>query len=1311
MRRLALVSLIACLLLAGVAALAYGVLFTTQGISWLMRLVGAAASVSISAEALEGTAAGGFSVRNMAVRWKDGSATTTFLAVRMEPLRLLSGSISLAEVKLGRLVIDDQVPAKKPVDLTLPRVTGALARLRGRVTTLTAEELSYTMGRGPPLIFRSIRAGADWDHAVLTVSNLSLDTPVATVEGRGAVSLLHPALQLDLTARLGELFLGCDQVSVNAMLRPARHPEHVAGAISVSATKGSVEGFYGKADLAVESHALTLRNMVLSQEKRKGTLNGHGRIAFTVSEPIITADLTLKDVHLFREGAYPGVVSGNVSVGGSPKAYEGTFRIGAAGAAWQSGRLGGRFNGDIDGVTITIANGSALNGRVDGEVKLSWAQGAVIRGGLWARALDPALLHKDLRGTLNAFAEAELRWGPEGALLGKASLRLRESVLQEKRLSGELQALFLPKGLRIDNALLKGKGFLLSAKGTLDERMEFEADVSDINGLFSSLQGRAGGRGWVRLRKGRWAGAIRLEGRSMNLGALRCSRINLGAAVDEEGAGTVQLKGAALGGQIGVVPFDRIGVDLGGAVKGHQATIEYQAKQGSGSMRLNGSFADGSWVGSVDAMTVDVPRGRPLRLASRSGLTLSQGRFALSSFVLTNEGGERIEAAADISPGSKAGFANLRWKALDLGRVNPFLRGRRVDGDTSGSVGVRLLGGSRMDLDTSVHAKGSHASNGQRLEVKGISLEGSWNDRGLRCFLEANGADGAVFRGNISASELGRLAFPGEALVGASWERVDLALAKPWLPPELVVQGYLEGRFEGRLLRKGVFDARGGAKIAGGSLGWRDRDARVRAGIKTAILQMNWKDGSLKGDAAINLEEQGRMEASFALPIPARYPFAVNRDGTIEVSVAGSAKEMGLLPALLRGAVRGTKGSLKIDAGLRGTWTEPRLDGRLILADASAYVPLLGIRVEDVSAQVRLTDDRIEVTSFEGKSGPGHVRVAALFRTKDWRIANYEGTVKGERFQAIFLPEVQALVTPSLSFQGKGRDVSLNGEIVIPDADIRGRQGPDVVRASPDVVIVDKGKKDTDAHAGFPLSGKIHVLLGEKVAIRMEGLEGRLVGDGVLTLKDSKNVAVSGEVRIVEGVFGYYGQTLNIERGRIIFGGPPDNPSLDILALKKVKGFQSIEERVGEVRAGVAVTGTVKAPFYKLYSQPPMPDVDVLSYILLGRTTAKTQGKDSSDTVMGAAGALAYGSLKGKIAPDMSFIDSVDVQSGGKDVSRSLVTVGKYLNPRLYLGLGGSLFSNTYQIILRYSLTPNLDVETRSGTESGGSIYYKIDFD
>jgi len=196
----------------------------------------------------------------------------------------------------------------------------------------------------------------------------------------------------------------------------------------------------------------------------------------------------------------------------------------------------------------------------------------------------------------------------------------------------------------------------------------------------------------------------------------------------------------------------------------------------------------------------------------------------------------------------------------------------------------------------------------------------------------------------------------------------------------------------------------------------------------------------------------------------------------------------------------------------------------------------------------------------------------------------------------------------------------------------------------------------------------------------------------------------SGMIQVAEGHYGAYGQRLKIDRGRLVFSGPVDEVMLDVLALQKV----------GEVQAGVIAAGNIRSPIIKLYSQPPMPDTDILSYIVLGSPLSKVRDQDESSLLMKAAGALVSAGesvvLRNQLSSQLG-IDTLDIEAGSSDVSRSLVTIGKYLDPKLYVGLGGSLFTRTYQVILRYSLTKNLEVETRAGTESSGNIYFKIEFE
>jgi translocation and assembly module TamB len=61
--------------------------------------------------------------------------------------------------------------------------------------------------------------------------------------------------------------------------------------------------------------------------------------------------------------------------------------------------------------------------------------------------------------------------------------------------------------------------------------------------------------------------------------------------------------------------------------------------------------------------------------------------------------------------------------------------------------------------------------------------------------------------------------------------------------------------------------------------------------------------------------------------------------------------------------------------------------------------------------------------------------------------------------------------------------------------------------------------------------------------------------------------------------------------------------------------------------------------------------------------------------------------------------------------TQSIVTVGKYLQPDLYVSYGRSLFNEDYFVTLRYTLSRRWEVESKAGAQTGANLYYRIEFD
>ena len=215
---------------------------------------------------------------------------------------------------------------------------------------------------------------------------------------------------------------------------------------------------------------------------------------------------------------------------------------------------------------------------------------------------------------------------------------------------------------------------------------------------------------------------------------------------------------------------------------------------------------------------------------------------------------------------------------------------------------------------------------------------------------------------------------------------------------------------------------------------------------------------------------------------------------------------------------------------------------------------------------------------------------------------------------------------------------------------------------------------------------------------------------------------------MIKGRYRTYGVNLEIVRGRLFFaGGAINRPSIDVLALRSI----------GDIRAGVTVTGTLQRPITRLYSEPAMPDVDVLAYIVLGHPLGSSGEQVSLLTQ--AAGALLRSGQAAVLQEQIKNylgLSTLEIQGGvggtnsamgykplqvtppgalpatqQPGITETVLTVGKYLTPQLYFSYGKSLFTGNSIFRLRYDFYKNWQIETQTGGgESGADLYYKLEF-
>jgi autotransporter translocation and assembly factor TamB len=141
--------------------------------------------------------------------------------------------------------------------------------------------------------------------------------------------------------------------------------------------------------------------------------------------------------------------------------------------------------------------------------------------------------------------------------------------------------------------------------------------------------------------------------------------------------------------------------------------------------------------------------------------------------------------------------------------------------------------------------------------------------------------------------------------------------------------------------------------------------------------------------------------------------------------------------------------------------------------------------------------------------------------------------------------------------------------------------------------------------------------------------------------------SADGRLVIEDGTFRAFGQDLEIETGQVIFARVPvTEPELNIRAVRWIDNDPQISA------AGVLITGSARAPSLELFSRPQLDPSEIQSYLLTGRSASARD---------------------------------------------SVLSIGTYLHPKLYVGYGYNLLEKTNEFDALYTITPRYGVEANVG--------------
>ncbi|KQT34260.1 translocation/assembly module TamB domain-containing protein [Methylophilus sp. Leaf414] len=476
-------------------------------------------------------------------------------------------------------------------------------------------------------------------------------------------------------------------------------------------------------------------------------------------------------------------------------------------------------------------------------------------------------------------------------------------------------------------------------------------------------------------------------------------------------------------------------------------------------------------------------------------------------------------------------------------------------------------------------------------------------------------------------------------------------------------------------------------------------------GLQTLTANVKADNDKVSVESTINSADAINLQLSAnTLVTPTATGFVIKNSAPVSASLKADVRQLNWFSRLFSDIQ--PAGRLAIDAQVSGVMSKPQLKGSMTGEALALQIPSQGVWLEQGRLNATMAGDQVTFNQihFAGKSGELDATGGLSLKQPDWQL---DLSAKLNQLQALSRVDRWVQLSGDTKLKLTSANTSISGNLKIhkglfelPKGD-KPQLDSDVIIQSPENTAPAKKSQISFQDFGLDFGDKpgLPFKESEQFMLRGQGLNGALSGkmrlDGMLD-----DLAASGTLEVT-GTYLAYGQSLNIETGRLIFSGKIPNIGLDVLATRQVEN----------TKVGIQINGSLQTPQLKLVSTPETSNENKISLLVLGQPMSAVGSSDMAMLSVAASALLSQGdsvSLQTRIAQTIG-LDSIDVRGSGS--TNYAVSVGKRINSRLVVGYEKSIVGLLNVGKLTYQLTNRISIETRTGSDNALDIFYGFSFD
>ena len=714
-----------------------------------------------------------------------------------------------------------------------------------------------------------------------------------------------------------------------------------------------------------------------------------------------------------------------------------------------------------------------------------------------------------------------------------------------------------------------------------------------------------------------------------------------------------------------------------------------------GGVDLTGLSLDAGGVKASGSLSLRsrAPSAANLQIAVTRGAFLDAGRAAGTVKIADGPGG--VRAVLDLN-GERLRFggSDLTIRTTKLTADGPLARlpySAQAEGQSGG--GRWGLNGSGVLAD---------AKPGYALSFEGQGRLGKREVRTLEAAQLRFGGPEHSARLRLAASDGGRIEFDGRLSAAGTDVRAQVSgLTLGMLDEDLA------GRTDAVLTLQGRGDRLDGALDAK-LVGARGRGTPTASGI----------DGAVRGRLAGNVlsldlsaaNAQGlTANASVILPAeasaaPFRVAIARQRPMSGRFAAQGEVRP---LWDLLVGGERSLAGKVVTQGTLAGTLADPTATGQVSVEGGRFDDGATGLSLRNVAVKADFARNAVNVTQASGVDGHGgSVAGSGQISLLREGASTFRLDLKGFRLIDNDQATASATGRATIDRAADGK-VRLSGALTIDRADVAARlPTPSGVVA---MEVVERNRPPDLPASLPPAAGRgdgwaldVSLKASRGVFLRGHGLDVELSLDAHVG-GTTAHPDLSGSAHVVRGDYDFAGKRFTFDPTSVVYlSTKAEQVRLDLTATRDDP----------TLTASVRIRGTAARPQISLTSTPALPNDEVLSQVLFGRTASQLSPLEAAQ-LASALSAMAGGGGFDVIGNLRTFAGLDRLALGGGDAASGAVSVsgGKYLTDNVYLELtGGGRDGGAAQV--EWRVKRSLSIVSRIGGQGASrlSVRWRRDY-